>query len=191
MATVRWTALHCSQARFAFKLDSDAYVRLQPFLAELATFSSAALYGQIRVGSPVLRDPLVKWAIDPRYWPYPAYPPYHAGPYLIPVNLTAQLYATLAAEPTTDTLPALPIDDVYITGVLAAKANISRTNFPGLKLLWGEEKRLLLREHDGKVVGGEEEEEKKKVDLLRKCSVFFETLNDADLRRLWAIFGDG
>lgn len=169
VATLRWTALHCSHAAFALKLDSDSFVRVRPFLAEVATFSPNTLYGAYRTREPVLRDPMYKWYIDPLYWPYSLYPPYHAGPYLFPGSEAARLYAAVVSHPTTDTLPALPFDDCYTTGVLAQKANLSRAAFPGLKLLQGEEK--------------------VSIEALLQYSVFFETLEDDDLRRIWGILG--
>lgn len=171
VATVRWTALHCSHTTFALKMDSDGFIRVNPFLDEVSTFSADTLYGAYRTAEAVLRDPQFKWYIDPLYWPYSTYPPYHAGPYLFPGSGAARLYAAVVSSPTTDTLPALPFDDCYTTGVLAQKANLSRASFPGLRLLQGQDKMM-------------------EDDILGRYSVFFETLNNDDLRRIWALFGD-
>lgn len=85
--------------------------------------------------------------------------------------ITARLYNAVVSNPTTDTLPALPFDDVYTTGVLAQKANLYLDYFSGLKFL--------------------QEEDKMEDYIFRWYSVFFQTLDDDDLGRIWGAFGEG
>lgn len=139
---------------------------------KISNFTPNTLYGSYRKVEPVLRNPQCKWYIDPLYWPYSIYPPYHAGPYLFPGSGAARLYAAVVSQPTTNTLPALPFDDCYTTGVLAQKVNFSQAVFPGLKLLQGNKKMKI--END---------------TVLKQYSVFFETLNDNDIKRFWSVLG--
>ena len=73
---------------------------------------------------------------SPQYYPYRFYPTYQRGAYLIPGKFTTQLYEAVVSEPLRQqSLPALPFDDVYITGILAAKSAIPRAHFEGVVLI--------------------------------------------------------
>lgn len=177
VSILRWTALHCSGARFLLKLDDDVFLRLGPFLTRVANLSSdrRTLYGILRTGSTVLRNPKWKWSIATRFWPYQHYPTFLVGEYLIPVSEAVELYAAVVSNPIIDTLPALPYEDVYVTGVLAEKAKLSRAAFPGMKLLQGVEEKMMVNENNS---------------VLRRYSLFIDGLEDGDLQRFWTIFGD-
>lgn len=173
IAMLRWTAVHCSQAKFIFKLDNDCYIRVNPFLKQMTAFSGDTIYGIYRINEPVMRTG--KWAIDEWYYPHSTYPPYHAGPYLIPGPAALKLYEAILSEPTQDTIPALPIDDAYITGILPEKINYPRASFTGLREL-----------HDRSYF---QKNDRENVKYLSTLTVYFETLGDVDLRRIWRQFG--
>lgn len=172
IAMLRWTALHCPRTKFIFKLDYDCFIRVNPFLQQLQALPADTMFGLYRTVEPVLNTPddqYSKWYIDPLRYPYTSYPPYIAGPYLIPGQRAAALYEAIITQPTVDTIPALPFDDVYITGLLAEKVAIPRSHFDGLLMLAG-------------------------VDLsnmwnLQEHTVFFEALDDIKLWYLWQFFG--
>lgn len=172
IAMLRWSALHCSKAKFIFKLDNDCYIRVKPFLEQIKSFSGDTIYGIYRMYEPVMRTG--KWYIDEWYHPQSTYPPLHAGPYLIPGPVALKLYEAIFSEPTVDTIPALPIDDAYVTGILSEKINIPRKYFSGLREL-----------HDRYFITNDREN----VNYLRSLTVYFETLGDDDLRRIWRQIG--
>ncbi len=119
VATVRWTALHCSRARFAFKLDDDAYLRVNRLLDTVDRLPSqsqppvATIFGDLQDTLPVehnFSSDYRTWAIDRQYWPYQVYPNYTNGMYLLPAGGCDRLYRAVVEPPTTDTIPALPIE---------------------------------------------------------------------------------
>ncbi len=56
------------------------------------------------------------------------YPSFIGGPWIIPGSRALALYHTAI----TQTLPAIPFEDVYITGIVASKLNIQRKELSGL-----------------------------------------------------------
>lgn len=113
-----------------------------------------------------------KWYIHPLYFPYNTYLLYNGGPYLLPVSKLAAMYRSVVASPNTGkmmSLPSLPFDDAYVTGVLAEKANVSRSTLPGLQMLDPGMNRNPT-ELDSVVVAYE--------------------LEDADLRWWWDVYGE-
>ena len=169
---LRWSALHCSRAKFTFKLDTDCFIRVRPFLARLLSFPPDRSYGFNRAHLPVLRSG--KWAIDAWYYPYASYPTFNPTVYLLPGQATLPLYEALVGQPTTETIPALPFEDAFVTGILAEKLCLPRATFPGLAVLFD------------RLVGTSD---RHNVPYLKRLVVVMETLGDEDLRRIWAALG--
>ena len=178
VATLRWAALHCSRAQFAFKLDFDCYIRLRPFLLILDMLpppptTENTIFGMPPMNQSVIHEQPSKWFIHPLYFPYETYLFYNGGPYLMPVSKLAALYRAVVAAPNTGklmSLPSLPFDDAYVTGVLAEKAKVGRSILPGLQMLSAEVKRN--RSEMDRVV------------------VAYEELEDSDLRWWWDVYGE-
>ncbi len=201
MAAIRWTALHCSLAAFTLKLDDDCFIRVRPLLAQLKAFGTenaegdegddlstdpADLYGLLRTDEAVVRDPAVRYAVARRYWPYARYPPFLAGVYLLRGGTTAsRLYSAIVSEPTTDTLPALFIEDAYVTGLLAAKASLGIADLPGVVTLFTEEDKWEQLERATAALEAADDNGEKEQYLI-----FYESLEEEDLRRFWRVFED-
>lgn len=176
MAVLRWSALHCSQTKFIFKLDNDCYIKVNSFIEKIETFISDTIYGRNFITSRVFRTG--KWSIDKWYYPYKTYPQYHPGVYLIPGNMTVQLYEALVRKPTIDTIPALPFEDAFITGILAKKINALHAKFPGLELLIDRKFMNIFPRYD-----------RENLDYLKTLTVYVDTLGDADMRKIWKEIG--
>src|SRR5699024_1477280 len=69
-----------------------------------------------------------KWYISPQVYPPVMYPPFINGIYMIPGVFTTTLYEAIVVEPRNSTIPALPFEDVYVTGLLATKADLPRVH---------------------------------------------------------------
>lgn len=171
VAMLRWTSLHCSKANFIFKVDNDAFIRVNPFLEKIESFSESKLYGPLKENTLVMRAPKWKLAIDKMYYPQEFYPPFLSECYLIPAKEALELYAAIEQEPTNESLPALPFEDVYVTGILAKKAELPIVTFSGLK-----------RFDDGS-------SDKSNFIYLDNFIVFYKTLEEDDFRKFWKYFG--
>ena len=61
-----------------------------------------------------------KWAISFEDWPWLNYPAYNLGPsVLMPQSTILPLFAA------SQTIPLMPFDDLYLTGICVEKANIT------------------------------------------------------------------
>lgn len=140
IAAIRWTALNCYKARFILKLDTDTFLRPNLFLNQLSQLSLNYIYGPHRKPMPPNHDKFCKWYTDPLYFPYKMLPPALSTTYIIPGLLFGKLYQAIILKPQDLTLPALPIEDIYVS-LLAFKAKIKILKFPGI-VFSGREKAL-------------------------------------------------
>lgn len=170
LTMLRWASIHCPQAKYIFKLDSDCFLRVDPLLSFLEGSDGTSMFGLVREHDIVARKDGSKWDISSQYYPYPTFPRYTPGPYLIPGSKVGQLYSAIVSHPTIDTIPSLPFDDVYVTGILAEKLNISRRNWDGI---W----ELATKE------------DMENVEEIKRRCVLYQLLEEEDLVRLWSIFG--
>ena len=125
-ALLRWTAISCPFVKFMLKVDDDSLVLPKNLLKFCEETEPDSIYGWLcaKPYSDVIRDPLkFKWYITIEDYPDEYYPDYMAGSYLIPGGYTPLLYETAVNE----CLPAFPLEDVYITGIVAEKAGVKRS----------------------------------------------------------------
>ena len=118
LLALSWAVLHCNIASWVLKTDDDQFVdtlHLPQLLDELRTSPEDLLFlCQILRRGPE-RDPMSKWYISEEEYPGSSYPPYCAGwAYL---TTLPTIKALLKAAPS---LPQLWIDDLYVTGLVAA-----------------------------------------------------------------------
>ena len=170
VALVRWAALHCPFARFIFKFDDDSFMRVNPLLAELERIEPLHIMGLLSALDEVIHTNTSKWFISPQYYPYLFYQAYIRGAYLIPGQFTIRLYEAIVSEPQSKTLPALPFDDVYISGILAAKASISRAYHESFLLVT-----------KGNINDTNE---------ISRYNVHFNMMSPDRMNQLWKIFGE-
>ena len=111
---LKWVTTYCSEAEYIFKVDDDVFVHI-PRLVELLKKSPAdqtgAIYGRLLMRSSVQRTG--RWALSVKDYPMRFLPPYMSGSrYVISSNIARKLLAVSMY------FPYLPIEDVFITGVL-------------------------------------------------------------------------
>jgi hypothetical protein len=122
---LRWTLFYCKNVKFIMKTDEDILVNtlmLKKFFADLIN-SKNTIYGRIAKGWEPIRTPKSKWYLNYETYPQSILPDFMVGPNIISSDSIHPIY-----EEILNSLPALAFDDVYITGVIAEKLNISRIN---------------------------------------------------------------
>lgn len=123
---LKWAVRHCDSARFILKSDDDAFVdvdQLRHFIHR--TFDDETIIGQQQLDNTficnVQENARVqragKWAVSPQEYASQTYPAFCSGlAYVLRPRLASRL---LAASRAGLVRPALWIDDVYVTGLLA------------------------------------------------------------------------
>lgn len=126
---LRWTVDHCRRVRYVMKADDDTFINLPlltTFLLERGERNS--IYGHMYLHAPVQRGG--QWAVSNSTYPLDSYPPYLSG--------TAYVLSQDAVESLLEAsryFPLLPVEDVYITGVLAVAGGVRRMFTQGFTYL--------------------------------------------------------
>ena len=121
---LRYFADFC-QARYLLKSDDDMFVNL-PYLITILRQKQMkrAIMGPLLLHSRVNRDG--KWKVSEGQFPFTFYPPYEAGAaYVISGDVVRELFET------SEYMPAISIDDVYVTGILGKIINVTHVHQPG------------------------------------------------------------
>ena len=127
---LRWTALNCPYVKFMLKVDDDSLILPNNLIQYCDTSASDSILGYLW-RKPFVRRGSDKWSISREDYPSNQYPDYIGGPYLIPGPAALALYETAI----TNSLPAIPFEDVHITGVVAEKCMIPRKHLTSLLYL--------------------------------------------------------
>lgn len=110
-----------------------------------------------------------KWSISVEDYPASYYPDYIAGPYLIPGTTALTLYE----KAITESLPAIPFEDVYITGLVADKVGIGRNHLSSI--LFCNECNPLTLDYC----------------FYKNYTIFWQQFNDQSIRIVWNYFQTG
>ncbi|KAI0207182.1 UDP-GalNAc:beta-1,3-N-acetylgalactosaminyltransferase 1 [Lamellibrachia satsuma] len=109
---LRWNMQYCPNAKFLLKSDDDMIVNI-PYLLTILNHTDMhnSIMGPHNERSRVYRHG--KWAISKTHYPFYHFPPYESGSaYVISADLVRPLYET------SQYVPHIFIDDVYVTGIL-------------------------------------------------------------------------
>lgn len=173
ISAIRWTALNCPKVKYMLKLDDDCFLRVNPILNQVAQLKADTIIGRYRNKTFVNRQKVgikSKWYIDPLYFPYKQYSQYLAGTFMVPGKMALKIYQAIVSEPTTDTIPALPYEDVY-TGILAEKAKLPMGEFEGIYHMINETETINLMKNNTK-------------------SIIWGEFDIPKLEKLWKLFGE-
>ena len=113
LLAMHWTEKYCSKAKHFIKSDDDMVINF-PYLFQVLNQGNfiRSIMGPYLPSSEVWRQG--KWKVTEKQYPFSRYPPYEAGSaYVITMDLIRPLLEA------SQYYPYFPIDDVYITGVLA------------------------------------------------------------------------
>lgn len=130
---LKWTHTYCGDAKYLFKVDDDMFAHIPNLVKTLR--DSGPKFHRFIMGSVIedakpIRDPNSKWFVSTKDFSKDIYPVYVSGTaYVVSSDVIYDLYKT------TLTIPAFPLEDVYITGLCAQKVNASRINHGGFTFL--------------------------------------------------------
>ena len=120
VALLRWTTLNCPLVEYLLKLDDDSFLRPHPFLEWLSQVTpNRAIGGSMPEPPVVFRSG--KICLSRRFYPAEVFPTFLSCAYLLPGHLTVRLY-----EAVLENIPAIPFEDVYVTGTLAQAIDLPR-----------------------------------------------------------------
>lgn len=127
LAGLIWARSYCSNAQYLLKADDDLYVNISGVLS-LTQHTVAPLMGYVYHSAKPHRQGL--WRVSQLQYPEEVYPPYCSGTAYLMANGTADslLEAFANVKP-----PLIPIEDIYITGILARQSKLAcehRSMFP-------------------------------------------------------------
>jgi hypothetical protein len=163
LGLLRWTSLNCPFVKYMLKVDDDTVVLKNNLLNFCNSKHTDSIRGALMRSSAVFRG-TSKWSISEIDYPENYYPDYIAGPYLIPGSLILPLYETAV----TKALPAVPFEDVYLTGIVANKLKIPRKRLSSLININGQ---CNMNELD--------------ICYHKKVSIFWQELDDSTIRKVW------
>jgi hypothetical protein len=131
---LRWTLFYCKNVKFIMKTDDDMLVNplmLNQFIANI-TNSKKTIYGILSKGYKPHRSKAHKWFISYESYSSSKYPDFMNGPYIISSDSIYPIYVEIL-----NSLPALALEDVYITGIIAEKLNVTKIHTKYfVKLKW-------------------------------------------------------
>jgi len=116
-----WARQHCRAARYIVKADDDVYMRpeLLPGVQRL-TSADSVIVGSLNVNSTVQRRGI--WRVDEQVFPEHAFPAYCSGNiYAMTSSVADRL---LAVAKTDGWSSPFPLEDVYITALLATSVGV-------------------------------------------------------------------
>ena len=144
LTTYKWVLRFCNKTKFIMKSDDDSFIDIFRALKVLSETFYSELHNQnprniiacslFPEGTPPKREG--KWSLSLKQYPYRTYPAYCSG---VAYFLTPDVAFDLL-EAAHKIKPVLPIDDVFVTGIVASYLNI--LHFPlNLKYVY-DDKRL-------------------------------------------------
>lgn len=122
---LKWVLERCPSINYLFKCDDDMFVNVPAILRIMeTTLTPRSIVGPLNPRSPVYRTG--KWAVDKVQYPFTYYPPYESGSgYAISADLVRPLLET------SEYVPHLFVDDVYVTGILGKILNVNHVRQDG------------------------------------------------------------
>ncbi|KAH9495783.1 hypothetical protein Btru_013310 [Bulinus truncatus] len=120
-----WLIKSCHKTQFILKADQDVFVNIPLMYTLLSHYARKnTIYGYIYPNSWVER--FGKWAVDKQSLPIDKYPVYAAGNAYIISTDAASSVLRLAPY-----FPYIPVEDAFITGILASVAEVDRIHVSG------------------------------------------------------------
>ena len=127
---LKWISTYCMHAKFLLKSDDDIFVNMYKLIAYLKTMVKdrgiikKLLLCHVFYKQPVMRHPKSKWYVSPIEYKRNRFPTYCSGSAFV---LTTDVAATMF-KASFDT-NFFWVDDLYVTGFLAKKINITHVHF--------------------------------------------------------------
>jgi beta-1,3-galactosyltransferase 1 len=166
LGLLRWTSLNCPFVKYMLKVDDDTVILKNNLLNFCDSTPPDSIHGFLWKNPIVIRG-TSKWSLNNIDYPEKYYPDYIGGPYLIPGSLILPLYETAI----TKALPAVPFEDVYLTGIVANKLHIPRKSLSS----------LIFVQEWCKIL---------KLDFCyyKYVSIFWQGLGDSTIQKVWKTY---
>ncbi|KAI1286902.1 Beta-1,3-galactosyltransferase 2 [Halotydeus destructor] len=124
ISLMRWITSTCHRVKFGLKVDDDMFVNMEKLLdySKTHTFNKTIIGNLAHKWKPI-RSRANKWYLPESAFGGAIYPDFTAGP--------AYLFTGDAAKPLLETslsLTPIYLEDVYMTGIVAEKAQVRRIN---------------------------------------------------------------
>lgn len=146
-----WVRRYCPVASYVLKTDDDTYFNLQALIELLPGIADGrqqgGLLGSLNVDAPVQRHGL--WAVSSSVYAPHTYPPYCSGcAYVLGSRDVPSLLR--AAE----RRPLLPMEDVYVTGILAKTVGLTCGHQPRFPFWYtGPSRQNVCLFREGRLIG--------------------------------------
>lgn len=130
---VHWAAKFCPDAKYVLKIDDDMMLNIWSFTSTLKrlereTAEQNTIWGRLAKKLIPIRNPWFKWHVPVSMYPRDRFPDFVFGRgYLISNGSVGLMYRTSA------TVPFIYLEDVFMTGLVAEKAEIRRVRELGFK----------------------------------------------------------
>lgn len=117
---LKWTMNWCSSVPFVLKTDDDMLINVRALLEELGNskfkLSQALIIGRIQEGSKPYRHRSSKWYMPQWLYEETTFPTFASGTgYVMTRKAVSEMYSNALGT------PLLPLEDVFLTGVVAVK----------------------------------------------------------------------
>ncbi len=122
IGSLRWILDNCHNTTFILKADDDVLVNTFALIKHLNDLSRAGQTSKVFICRVMPRNRVFrqgKWAIPIKLYPQTRYPPYCAG-----FGLVLSLDVARALYHASYHTPEFWVDDVWLTGIVAANANV-------------------------------------------------------------------
>lgn len=121
---LKWASTYCKRARFVLKIDDDCFLHPPNLLKMLESRKEdVAIFGRLWQKVKPIRDKSNKWSVPVEDFPGKEFPDYTGGPsYVMTGKAVARLYEAVGE------VRPLDLEDIYVTGLCAQKANVTRIN---------------------------------------------------------------
>ncbi|CAG9763218.1 unnamed protein product [Ceutorhynchus assimilis] len=146
--SLKYVVYHCPQTTYVLKVDDDSFVNtplLMNFLKhDLSPYGAENLFlCNDMTGSPAIREPNSKWYMPVEDFPDDCYPSYCSGWYAIfSPDIAFKLYKA------SQKLKYIYIDDAFVYGIAAQKANVTHVDLSYYTLAYRNEELLFNGTYD-------------------------------------------
>ncbi len=128
LGVFQWMNTFCTNSQFLMKTDDDLYINFPALLRKVKDIPprSKVILGHMIQGARPITNRNDPWYNPPGFYKNRTYPNYVSGSaYVFPTFLTSALLEQSRK------IPVFWLEDIFITGILARKANISLVNSDG------------------------------------------------------------
>ncbi|XP_067674807.1 beta-1,3-galactosyltransferase 1-like [Haliotis asinina] len=132
LSMLEWVMHYCNSSKFILKADDDMYINLPNLIKALhRRKGDAFIMGHLHDKGKPVRDIKSKWFIPRNMYRKDNYPPFTVGvAYSMTTKAAKRLYAKA------QTMSFFPMEDVFLTGIVASASGIPRYDHIGFYDKW-------------------------------------------------------